>query len=614
MANSVRYNSRHRDSALPPSPLARSTLLAFITSAGIPKGLQNEAGKWIARVLLVAGLVTATPMAVYLRMTGAFDGLGGINLALISFLVLMSLALLLIKHAAGKILLVAALLAAAFTGADGDGSTYSSLLLIDLAGIVSLLFFGGTRGGLIYVTALLVPLVLGSEFQQYPLTAGLILLANGLVSIQFAYVIWLGTLAMDNEVAGAELIARNTDETLKAQQDLLRFLTLESRPALTSLLAHTANDLTTDDPTEASATDENVIPDAVTPVNAQQYHKALLADINQLSLLADDLKSVYGTESPSLHDYRSSFAEVFNSVSELMGPMLLQREISFTQGQPTHLTNHYNVESGRVRSIILGLMRIAIFTERVAVADLRASVELSNNHSNPVVVRLTLTGSGLPLDDIQACLHEEESPGYPISLVWQELRWIQLWLEEMGGQLGLETSIAQNDERTLSIRITIPMSSKAIPDPELPNVQTGILGNQKVLVVDDDPVSRRATAALLKSRFGANVEQAASVQEATKKLTKLGPFKLVVTDFIMPGRSGADLMTSDVLRESNTPVIVLTASVTQEELISLQKVGAMSILSKPATETKLALELRRLFTDQAELQQQAVNDGGRNVH
>jgi CheY-like chemotaxis protein len=64
----------------------------------------------------------------------------------------------------------------------------------------------------------------------------------------------------------------------------------------------------------------------------------------------------------------------------------------------------------------------------------------------------------------------------------------------------------------------------------------------RILLVDDDPLVRRDTARLLRRTLGHEVEQAGGVAAALAVAGR-GEFDLVLTDFLMPGGTGADLAT-----------------------------------------------------------------------
>ncbi len=103
--------------------------------------------------------------------------------------------------------------------------------------------------------------------------------------------------------------------------------------------------------------------------------------------------------------------------------------------------------------------------------------------------------------------------------------------------------------------------------------------NAKVLLVDDEPAVLKCLGHLL-ARLGHHVTTAASGEEALVHLEHR-PFDLVVTDFRMPGLSGADVVEAIRERQEETAIILITGLV--DELPAWLRIGprAVKVLGKP---------------------------------
>jgi DNA-binding response OmpR family regulator len=103
----------------------------------------------------------------------------------------------------------------------------------------------------------------------------------------------------------------------------------------------------------------------------------------------------------------------------------------------------------------------------------------------------------------------------------------------------------------------------------------------KILVVDDEPISRRAIIyALEKARLqSVNVESA----EAAYKLLVEGPFDLVFLDVDMPGMSGFELCTKlrALPSHKKTPVVFVTALSDFDNRTSSTMAGGNDFIAKP---------------------------------
>src|SRR4029453_11729497 len=78
-----------------------------------------------------------------------------------------------------------------------------------------------------------------------------------------------------------------------------------------------------------------------------------------------------------------------------------------------------------------------------------------------------------------------------------------------------------------------------------------------VLVVDDAAVDRKLVGGLLSKAEDLGVEYAASGAEALKIMEAIWP-AIVVTDLIMPGMSGLELVQQIVERYPRVPVVLMT--------------------------------------------------------
>ncbi len=101
----------------------------------------------------------------------------------------------------------------------------------------------------------------------------------------------------------------------------------------------------------------------------------------------------------------------------------------------------------------------------------------------------------------------------------------------------------------------------------------------RILVVDDDPGMRENLAELLES-LGYEVWTAGSSAEALLELDR-GEVDLLLTDYKMPGPTGADLIEAARQRQPRLRAVLMTAfgdSVTEAESI---RRGALGYLNKP---------------------------------
>ncbi|MGN6124325.1 MAG: response regulator [Sphingomonas oligoaromativorans] len=128
-----------------------------------------------------------------------------------------------------------------------------------------------------------------------------------------------------------------------------------------------------------------------------------------------------------------------------------------------------------------------------------------------------------------------------------------------------------------------PAGEKAAPE-------VARLTRRRILVVDDDQAVRASTAEML-TTAGHDVIEAASVDQALAILDEMPDMDAVVTDYLMPLRTGADLIREVRKRRPETPVLLVTgyASVAGDVPANVAR------LAKPFRADELLAGLTRIF-------------------
>jgi diguanylate cyclase (GGDEF)-like protein len=128
---------------------------------------------------------------------------------------------------------------------------------------------------------------------------------------------------------------------------------------------------------------------------------------------------------------------------------------------------------------------------------------------------------------------------------------------------------------------------------------------EKILVVEDDRFFQEMYSHLLGGE-GYEVRTAASVSEAMGQLRE-EEFQLIITDLVMPGESGMDLLFQVKRNNLDIDVIIVTGNTNVESAIQALKNGARDYLLKPVNPDEfrhtvaLSMEQRRLLNENIEL-------------
>src|SRR6202050_5358160 len=122
-----------------------------------------------------------------------------------------------------------------------------------------------------------------------------------------------------------------------------------------------------------------------------------------------------------------------------------------------------------------------------------------------------------------------------------------------------------------------------------------------VLVVEDNDLERQITADTLREE-GFAVEEAAVGKRAIELLA-LSRFDVVLTDLMMPGMSGEELLAKVRGAYPGSQVVVLTAHGSTDSVVQAMKAGAFDYLEKPTDREKLVTRVAKA-AEFANLQQE----------
>ncbi|MBW6509546.1 MAG: sigma-54 dependent transcriptional regulator [Desulfuromonadales bacterium] len=130
----------------------------------------------------------------------------------------------------------------------------------------------------------------------------------------------------------------------------------------------------------------------------------------------------------------------------------------------------------------------------------------------------------------------------------------------------------------------------------------------QILLIDDEVESNRSLSTLL-TRDGYRVKSTQTAEEAFALLKKT-TFDLIISDLLLPGVSGIDILKQVKVDFPQTSVILITGNASAETAVEAMKAGALDYISKPFNFERLriqvakALEKNRLVSENRYLRQQ----------
>jgi two-component system, cell cycle response regulator len=115
----------------------------------------------------------------------------------------------------------------------------------------------------------------------------------------------------------------------------------------------------------------------------------------------------------------------------------------------------------------------------------------------------------------------------------------------------------------------------------------------RILIADDEPVSRRMLQALL-GKWGYDVVSAADGDAAWEMLKSPDPPRMALLDWMMPGQNGVDVCRAlrKLRPEPYTYILLLTAKDAKESVVEGLESGADDYLTKPFNPQELKARIR----------------------
>src|SRR3954453_13540652 len=129
--------------------------------------------------------------------------------------------------------------------------------------------------------------------------------------------------------------------------------------------------------------------------------------------------------------------------------------------------------------------------------------------------------------------------------------------------------------------------------PTLAGLDRGVAAAKKVLVVDDDPETVNGLAAILKED-GYQVDVVGSAEEALERFG-VNTYHLLLTDLLLPGKSGVELTKMVHEAAPATAIVLITGHATVKTAVSALKRGAADYIRKPVNPKKLRERVRALL-------------------
>ncbi|MDG1480718.1 MAG: ATP-binding protein [Myxococcota bacterium] len=134
-------------------------------------------------------------------------------------------------------------------------------------------------------------------------------------------------------------------------------------------------------------------------------------------------------------------------------------------------------------------------------------------------------------------------------------------------------------------RLYLPIDT-ATPRPEAPPPMLPVHTGLRILIIDDEPLVRRALSRML--RLLGHIPTSTDSGEAAMAILNRGePFELVILDMLMPQKNGDEVFYEIKALRSELPVIISSGFTHEGILTELKKNNLSGVLLKPYSPTEL---------------------------
>jgi PAS domain S-box-containing protein len=171
-------------------------------------------------------------------------------------------------------------------------------------------------------------------------------------------------------------------------------------------------------------------------------------------------------------------------------------------------------------------------------------------------------------------------------------------LKQIGGFVFVDSEIDRGTTFRLYFPPAVALPATPSPGAELERSHDGPETPMTVMIVEDEPAVRNFVASALRNE-GYLLLLAASAEEATRvSHAHDGAIDLLLTDAIMPGKSGIELASAMVAERPGLPVIIMSGY-TKETLSVSGLKDPVNLLRKPFSPTELRHRIRSALGHEA---------------
>jgi ABC-type amino acid transport substrate-binding protein/CheY-like chemotaxis protein/HPt (histidine-containing phosphotransfer) domain-containing protein/two-component sensor histidine kinase len=324
-----------------------------------------------------------------------------------------------------------------------------------------------------------------------------------------------------------------------------------------------------------------------------QYVEKIKASAHSLLGVINDILDFSRIEAGKLTIDNTSFSldELIENLANITVMRAEEKELELLFSRDLQIPDRLQGDPLRLGQVLINLVGNAIkFTEQ---GEVILSVTLEQRQGDSLRLGFTVTDTGIGMEPEQiprlfdAFTQLDGSTSRRFGGSGLGLSISRHLVRLMGGDIAVESSPGKGSRFRFSLPFSVSAEAKIrswVPEPDLRGL--------RALVVDDNPSARQILGDMLDS-FTFDVTRVASGTEALEALHQADsarPYRLVLTDWRMPGMDGVE--TGRSIKQdpalSHTPAVVLVTAYGREEVMNqAEEADLDGFLIKPVSPSLL---------------------------
>lgn len=387
-----------------------------------------------------------------------------------------------------------------------------------------------------------------------------------------------------NQMNSIRVLGRDISEQKRLQRALARAQRLETAGRVAGQIAHDFNNLLA--PLTAypamireQLSDSNLVSDLLEEMeNASKK----IAEINQ-QLLALGRRGHYNMEPLNLNSLIQNILNTQNLPDNIKVITRLADNLFFIKGGNAQLSRAFTNIINNAKEAMPQGGTLTIRTENVYLEEPLIGYQ-TINRGEYVKITIADTGVGIPPENLDKIfdpffttkkMDRVRGSGLGLAVVHGIV-------EDHNGYIIVSSKVNKGSKFELFFPVT--REKMEIDIPQDITLMKG--SNQKILVVDDDPVQRRVASQILR-HLGYQVSTAENGEEAINFIRE-HPQDLVILDMIMNGMDGTETYKKILQIYPNQKALILSGYAKSNRVKEAMQLGALAFLSKPITLEMLA--------------------------